>query len=108
MNKLFVYRNLSPEKSNKDLLNHLNGTWEKGFIWGKLYVDVLDVIPKRLGVRFDHNHEKIKGYLFSSKELKNYWNKLDILEGEAYECIKVTVFIDDGKKDIKANIYVLK
>ena len=59
------------------------------------------------GIILNNEADEIKGYVFSSRELKEHWDRLDEFEGKDYSRVKTSAKLDDGS-EINAFIYELK
>ena len=108
MERLFVYGTLVPGGPNEHVLKKIGGSWKKGFIWGELYKEGWGTEMGYPGIRLEEKKERIKGYVFSSNRLEDYWNKLDDFEGKEYMRVKTIITLEGEQKDIEAFIYVLK
>ena len=108
MEKLFVYGTLCPGKPNEHVLKKIGGTWKKGFIKGQLFEEGWGSEMGFSGIRLENKVERIEGYVFYSKNLKQHWLELDEFEGEAYQRVKATITLEDTKEDVEAFIYTLK
>ena len=59
------------------------------------------------GIILDNNGNEIKGYIFCSDKLDDYWGELDDFEGEEYKRILIDVKTKD-KMIVEAYIYILR
>ena len=108
MTKLFVYGTLGPGQPNEHILKKIGGTWESGFVIGKLYEEGWGAEMGYPGIRLDEKEEKVNGHIFSSNQLEEYWSELDSFEGEAYQKVKTTIVLHESLTEVDAFIYALK
>lgn len=108
MQKLFIYGSLCPGHPNEHILNNIGGTWEKGFVMGELFEEGWGAEMGYPGIRLNQKIEIINGYVFSSKQLKKHWSKLDNFEGFAYQRVKTIVTLEKEEKEVEAFIYALR
>ena len=82
-----------------------NGHWQTATIKGHLKPDggwgsalgYPAVIP-------DEQGEIVQGFVFSSDDLGNHWERLDAFEGEGYQRIEVIATLNTGEK-VTAFVY---
>ncbi|WP_197438013.1 gamma-glutamylcyclotransferase family protein [Polaribacter sp. BAL334] len=106
MEHLFVYGTLIPGRENDFVLKNIKGIWQKatvkGFFdakgWGKS-----EGFPS---VILAENGNVIDGYLFSSEELIENWDRIDEFESDLYQRVKTTIFLENQSK-ILGYIYEL-
>lgn len=106
MEHLFVYGTLIPGRENDFVLKKIKGIWQKatvkGFFdakgWGKS-AGFPAVILAEYGNTID-------GYLFSSEELTEKWDRIDEFESDLYQRVKTTIFLENHSK-IRGYIYEL-
>lgn len=108
MEKLFVYGSLGSGRPNEHVLKKIGGSWQRGFLWGKLFKEGWGAEMGFPGIRLEEKSEKINGYIFCSDRLENYWEELDDFEGDAYQRIKATIILEEEEKEVEAFIYALK
>ena len=108
MEKLFVYGTLRPGEPNEYLLKKIGGSWKKGYVWGKLFAEGWGANMGYPGVRLEDKIEQVKGYVFYSDRLGEYWEELDDFEGPAYQRIKTTVILAEEDEEVEAFIYAIK
>lgn len=108
MEKLFVYGTLGPNQPNEGVLKKIGGDWENGFVKGKLYNEGWGANLGCPGIRLEKNGEEIKGHIFISNRLREYWKQLDDFEGKAYQRVKTKIILENTRTEIEAFIYVLK
>jgi len=107
MEKLFVYGSLAPGKENAHILEKLNGTWQPGYIIGRLYKEGWGDDLGYPGVRLDEQVEKIEGLVFTSNQLTGFWPELDDFEGDSYQRTPVKVVLED-LSETETFVYQLK
>jgi len=108
MEKLFVYGTLGPGRPNEHILKKIGGSWERGFVRGKLFKEGWGAEMGFPGIRLEEKTEIIKGYVFCSDRLEKYWEELDNFEGQAYQRIKTIIILEEERKEVEAFIYALK
>ncbi|TQV89382.1 gamma-glutamylcyclotransferase family protein [Aliikangiella coralliicola] len=107
MERLFVYGTLAPGEPNEHILQKLVGTWQSGFVRGKLYPQGWGAVQGYPAMVPDETGDKISGFVFSSTQLSEHWKRLDEFEGEEYERVLVEVELAD-KRTTLAFVYALK
>ncbi len=105
--RLFVYGTLAPNRPNAHVLGAVGGSWDEATVTGNLHMEGWGAAMGYPGIVLDDSGNQVSGFLFSSANLCNYWNKLDEFEGEAYQRILTTATLKDGNT-VDAYIYVLK
>jgi len=108
MAKLFVYGTLGLGNPNEHILKKIGGSWEKGFVWGKLFKEGWGAEMGFPGIKLEEKTEKIEGYIFCSDRIHEHWKVLDDFEGIGYERVKATVIMGKEEKKVEAFIYALK
>lgn len=104
--RLFVYGTLAPGRPNEHVLSGVPGTWEPASVRGKLLPQGWGAAMGYPGIVLDPLGAKVRGLIFSSKELTAHWFRLDEFEGEGYERVVTPAELADGTV-VKACIYVL-
>ena len=105
---LFVYGNLAPGQVNAHVVAPLSGAWTEAEISGSLHDAGWGAAPGCPGARlFDNDIEKItpdshptsviKGALFESANLADFWQKLDDFEGTEYQAEITTAHLVTGE-----------
>lgn len=106
--RLFVYGTLAPGESNAHVLAPLAGQWQTATVKGSLvargWAASLGFPALILAKAGKTNAELVRGRLFSSPELPDFWDQLDLFEGEAYRRVITEVELADGHS-IKAYVY---
>jgi gamma-glutamylcyclotransferase (GGCT)/AIG2-like uncharacterized protein YtfP len=105
--RLFVYGTLCPGGPNEHILSAIGGTWEQASVNGYLKKIGWGADMGYPGIILENAGDEIKGYIFCSDKLENYWEELDDFEGEEYERVLTRVKTKD-KKRLEAYIYILK
>ena len=108
MEKLFVYGSLAPGKPNEHILQKIGGFWKAAFVWGTLYEEGWGAQMGFPGIRLEEKTQQIKGYVFHSKHLEQYWEELDAFEGSAYLRKNADVYLLQEEEWIEAFIYTLR
>ena len=107
-NALFVYGTLAPGQVNAHVLAPPSGAWTETQISGSLHDAGWGAAHGCLGARlFDNDIEKItpdshptsviKGVLFESANLADFWQKLDDFEGTEYQAEITTAHLVTGE-----------
>lgn len=108
MEKLFVYGTLAPGQPNAHVLGEVEGEWEKGFVWGKLFDEGWGNAMGFPGIRLDPKDQKVEGQIFTSPRLTDLWPVLDDFEGDGYERVTATAFTNGLPEGVMVFIYALK
>ena len=94
--RLFVYGTLAPGQPNEHVLAPLAGAWQPATVRGHL-------MPQGWGAALGFpalvpaaDGEAIRGFVFSSPHLADFWPTLDEFEGEQYERVLLEAHLDDG------------
>ena len=107
-NALFVYGTLAPGQVNARVLAPLSGAWTEAHISGSLHDAGWGAAHGCPGARLaDNEIEKItadsypisiiKGVLFESKDLADFWQELDDFEGTEYQAEITTARLVTGE-----------
>ncbi|MDF2176729.1 gamma-glutamylcyclotransferase [Aliiglaciecola sp. CAU 1673] len=107
MHRLFVYGSLRQGQANEHVLSHLRGSWQPAKVQGQLVElrfgrDI--VFP---GLILNPNGQTVKGELFSSERLIQYWPALDKFEGSSYQRVETSVQLLTGNT-VSAFVYVIR
>ena len=107
IHRLFVYGTLAPGQPNEHILGVIDGTWEEATVTGALHPEGWGATMGYPAIVLRDNGDKIKGLVFSSNELSEYWAMLDEFEGESYQRVRTSVKLKDASK-VDACLYVLR
>ncbi len=105
--RLFVYGTLAPGQSNEKVLNIVGGSWEAASVTGKLLSEGWGAKMGCPGLKLDKKADKVQGFVFSSENFSNHWQRLDEFEGEEY-CRVLTKAELGSEALIDVYIYTLK
>lgn len=110
--QLFVYGTLAPNRSNHHIMTPIvNGEWTPASVHGHLIADggwgsalgfpalIPTTSPDELG-------KLVEGFVFSSDDLVNHWQRLDEFEGESYQRIEIIATLENGEQ-VTAFVYAL-
>jgi pimeloyl-ACP methyl ester carboxylesterase len=105
---IFVYGTLRPGDSNEHVMKDIRGEWRDASISGVWHKEGWGYEKFGLpGMVVDKNGEEIKGLIFSSANLQEYWVTIDNFEGPDYERVKTQAVCPNGDV-IEVNVYALK
>lgn len=107
MEKLFVYGTLGLGRPNEHILNDIGGTWEVATVTGILKDEGWGAQMGYPAIILDDNGEEVEGFIFSSNNLSNNWDKLDKFEGEAYHRVATKAKLKNNKTT-EAYVYTLR
>ncbi|MEL6193049.1 MAG: gamma-glutamylcyclotransferase family protein [Bacteroidota bacterium] len=107
LNHLFVYGSLGPGRPNEHIISSIGGSWQAGSVRGNLLEEGWGADMGFPGIILDEEGEVVNGFVFSSKNLPEHWERLDAFEGEAYERVVANVLLEN-EKSVEAYIYALK
>lgn len=105
---LIIYGTLAPNRPNHSKIEHINGTWMKGLIKGKL-------VKEGWGAELGYfafkpaaleEQEHIDAFILFSNELATNWAYLDEFEGDGYRRILAKFELDNGEVGV-GNIYAI-
>ena len=105
--RLFVYGTLARGQPNEHILGVIDGTWEEATVTGMLYPKGWGATMGYPAMVLSEAGDEIKGLVFSSNELSEYWAMLDEFEGESYQRVQTSVKLKDDSK-VDAYLYVLR
>ncbi|MGB5867383.1 MAG: gamma-glutamylcyclotransferase family protein [Arcobacteraceae bacterium] len=105
--KLFVYGTLGLGRPNEHILNNIGGTWEVATVTGNLKDEGWGSEMGYPAICLDDNGEEVEGFIFSSNNLSNNWDKLDKFEGEAYHRVSTNAKLKN-KNMTEVYIYTLR
>lgn len=104
---LFIYGTLAPNRPNHHIMTPiLNGIWTPATIRGKLIAEGWGATLGYPAVIPDDTGDVVQGFVFSSDDLGNHWQRLDEFEGEGYERVSVMATLENGQT-ITAFVYAL-
>lgn len=107
MHRLFVYGSLRQGQANAHVLSHLQGNWQPATVLGhvvQLRFGTDMVFP---GLILSPDGQMIRGELFSSMHLVQYWSTLDRFEGSSYQRVETSVQLLSGNR-VSAFVYVVR
>ena len=78
---LLVYGTLAPGESNHYMMKDIPGVWKTAYFKGIVLKKDWGKWNGYPGIILDNESDEIKGYVFSSRELKEHWDRLDNFEG---------------------------
>ena len=107
-NALFVYGTLAPGRVNAHVLAPLSGAWTEAQISGSLHDAGWGAAHGCPGARLldkpidktsadSHPTSLVKGVLFESQDLADFWQKLDDFEGIDYQAEVTTARLVTGE-----------
>jgi gamma-glutamylcyclotransferase (GGCT)/AIG2-like uncharacterized protein YtfP len=104
--RLFVYGSLAPGRQNKHILAPLEGTWQAATVRGRLKMEGWGATLGFPGLVLDPAGDEVKGQVFTSYKLADFWPELDEFEGEQYGRVPVEATLAGGVA-VEAHVYVL-
>ncbi|MEL7536214.1 MAG: gamma-glutamylcyclotransferase family protein [Pseudomonadota bacterium] len=104
--RLFVYGTLAPGRPNEHVLAPLTGTWQPAVVRGTLLAEGWGAAAGYPGIVLDERGDDVAGFVFSSDDLPEHWQRLDDFEGEGYQRVLVNVALESGAT-VAAYIYAL-
>ena len=104
---LFVYGTLKPGHENAHLLDAIGGTWRPACVVGILRPSGWAAGMGYPALTLDANGGEVRGFVFSSERLADFWVALDEFEGKDYARVMTTATLDDGSS-IAAHVYVMR
>ncbi|MEM8899714.1 MAG: gamma-glutamylcyclotransferase family protein [Bacteroidota bacterium] len=107
MKKLFVYGSLGPGRPNEHIISSIGGSWQTASVRGNLYEEGWGAAMGFPGLIMDEEGEVVNGFVFSSENLPEHWERLDAFEGEAYERVVAKVLLENGTS-VDAYLYALR
>ena len=103
---LLVYGTLAPGESNHYMMKDIPGVWKTAYFKGIVLKKDWGKWNGYPGIILDNEADEIKGYVFSSKDLKEHWDRLDNFEGKDYSRVISSAKLENGTL-IEAYIYEL-
>ena len=104
---LFIYGTLGPGRPNEHVMAAIGGEWQEASVRGQLKQEGWGADMGYPGIILDQDGDTVDGYIFSSDNLNQNWDKLDDFEGTGYQRVLTQVTTKDGKQ-LDAYIYTLK
>ena len=105
--RLFVYGTLAPGRPNEHVLAGVPGEWEPATVGGELFEEGWGAAAGFPAIIVKEDGPEVHGFLFSSPNLSEHWQRLDDFEGDGYERALTTVTLRGGER-AEAYIYVLR
>ena len=105
LQRLFVCGVQEAATIKEQLLKDVDGDWLDATIRGKFYPQGIGLTEGHPAVVLDVKGEDIKGLVFSSDHLDEYWQKLDAFKGAAYLRVSTLARTGDGSF-IRVHVYV--
>lgn len=97
MDHLFVYGTLGPEQSHSHLLQQVKGQYQKATINARLLPIGWDNGAGYPGLILStEQNERVAGYIYSADDLSPIWDQVDAYEGEHYQRIFTTAYLENG------------
>ncbi len=107
LQRLFVYGTLAPGRQNEHMLAPLGGTWQPAAVKGHLKMAGWGATLGFPGIELDPAGQEVRGLVFSSEKLADFWPQLDEFEGTQYARVLVEAVLAGGGA-VEAYIYVLR
>ena len=104
--RLFIYGTLAPGQPNAHVLAPLQGSWQPATVRGTLHPKGWGASLGYPAIVLDEKGTIVKGQIFSSEQLPDYWHILDEFEGSAYQRVTTLAHCEDGAL-ISVQVYVL-
>lgn len=106
-NALFVYGTLAPNRPNHHIMTPIaGGEWVSAYAFGEL-------LPNGFGASLGYpalipadDGQKVQGFIFTSDELADHWDRLDDFEGVGYDRVIITAYLQTGES-VTAYVYAL-
>ena len=92
--RLFVYGTLQPGRPNEHILAPLAGAWQPAIVKGHLKPDGWGAALGFPGLVLNEAGVEVRGVIFSSEKLDDFWSTLDDFEGEQYERVLTKAYLD--------------
>ena len=97
MNSLFVYGTLAPGERNAHIMDGMTGTWQKASVRGKRFINGWGIHKMAPGFFPDPTGPVVNGLVFSSPDLPDHWERLDIFEGADYQRVEIEATLENGE-----------
>ncbi len=96
MERLFVYGTLAPGRPNAHVLADVAGDWEDGSVRGDLVQRGWGAASGYPALVLRPDGDEVAGSVLTSDALAEAWERLDELEGPAYERVLTQVTLSSG------------
>ncbi|WFF38465.1 gamma-glutamylcyclotransferase [Moraxella nasibovis] len=106
MEHLFVYGTLAPNRSNHHIMTPITGIWQTATARGFLHAKGWGLTQGYPAIIPDDEGDEVSGFVFSSDELSEHWDRLDAFEGAEYQRVPIVATLDNGDV-LTAFVYVL-
>ncbi|TXS93075.1 gamma-glutamylcyclotransferase [Parahaliea maris] len=106
MERLFVYGTLAPGRSNHYVLEDISGNWEAATLTAYMLDEGWGLEQGFPGIVPSDEGKEVRGSVFSSDHLSEYWSMIDEFEGSDYQRVLVQVRIESDEV-IEAYVYAL-
>ncbi|MEO8294613.1 MAG: gamma-glutamylcyclotransferase [Gemmatimonadota bacterium] len=93
---LIVYGSLAPGGPNHHLIAAIHGSWDEGWVTGDLVATGWGADIGFPALQWSPDGSRVPAWLLRSDELKDWWDRIDALEGSEYRRIRVPFHTDDG------------
>ncbi len=103
--RMAVYGSLAPGKDNHHNIEHIQGEWYPGVVYGQLQNTGWGSEMGFPALNWIPNTDPVEVQVLKSSELPDHWPRLDEFEGDQYKRIYIPVELDNQSVEI-ANIYV--
>jgi gamma-glutamylcyclotransferase (GGCT)/AIG2-like uncharacterized protein YtfP len=97
---LIVYGSLSPGGPNHARLAPLGGTWERGWVEGRLEAVGWGAELGFPALRWQPGGTRVAAHLLRSAALRHHWDRLDRFEGPGYQRLLVPFYSEQGTRTI--------
>jgi gamma-glutamylcyclotransferase (GGCT)/AIG2-like uncharacterized protein YtfP len=104
--RLFVYGTLGPNRPNEHVLTEIGGSWQEASILGVLQQKGWGAEMGYPGIVLDEQAQEVNGFVFSSDNFTDNWQKLDAFEGAGYQRVATKAKLIDGSF-VEVYIYAL-
>jgi gamma-glutamylcyclotransferase (GGCT)/AIG2-like uncharacterized protein YtfP len=104
---LFTYGTLSPGQPNEHVLSDVRGSWRRATVRGRLFPEGWGAALGYPGIVLAEDGEEVAGFVFTSEQLADHWERLDRFEGKGYERARTRATLPDGN-GVEAYVYVLR
>jgi gamma-glutamylcyclotransferase (GGCT)/AIG2-like uncharacterized protein YtfP len=105
--RLAVYGSLAPGRENHCVLSGMTGTWEKGWVRGRLHQEGWGATRGYPAIVLDPRGQDVEVQVFTSEQLPEHWKRIDEFEGPEYRRVLTEVLMDLSVVACTCNIYEL-